>query len=104
VIMSLRRPESVAKEVLLKFRNDRRGIDPFRLRSKSIEKRFLMREQADDLSDEQAVDLVSHAGVSTAEKKSDISGGGVWLDIVQPNMRSHSDDIQVTSNIEETMF
>lgn len=56
------------EHVILNAGDDGRGIDPDRLRTKSVEKGVLTREQAESLSDEAAVDLVCHAGFSTAEK------------------------------------
>ena len=94
--------ELTNEHVILKVRDDGRGIDPGRLRTKSIEKGVLTREHAESLSDEDAVDLVFHAGFSTAEK---ISGRGVGLDVVRSSLRDHNGDIQVTSKVGEgTLF
>ncbi|MEO2020157.1 MAG: ATP-binding protein [Fuerstiella sp.] len=51
------------------------------------------------------MDLVFHAGFSTAEKISDVSGCGVGLDVVRSTLREYNGDIQVTSKIGEgTLF
>ncbi|MCP4785900.1 MAG: hypothetical protein GY903_07740 [Fuerstiella sp.] len=93
--------ELTTERVILIVRDDGRGIAPTRLRSKSVEKGVLTQEQADALSDDEAVDLVFHAGFSTAEKISDVSGRGVGLDVVRTSLREYNGDIQVTSKVGE---
>ncbi len=97
--------ELTTDRVILKVRDDGRGIDPTRLRAKSVEKGILTREQADALSDEEAVDLVFHAGFSTVEIISGVSGRGVGLDVVRSSLREYNGDIHVSSKIGEgTIF
>ena len=55
--------------------------------------------QADALSDREAIDLVFHAGFSTAEKISDVSGRGVGMDVVRTTLREHNGDVTVESQV-----
>ncbi len=91
--------ELTHSHVIITVKDDGRGIDPDRLRQKAVEKGILTAEQADLLSDEDAIDLVFHAGFSTAENISDVSGRGVGLDVVRSTLRDYDGDIQVTSQV-----
>ena len=53
----------------------------------AVAKGIVNREEADGLSDEQAVQLIFSPGFSTVEAVSDISGRGVGMDVVQENIR-----------------
>ncbi len=91
--------EQTRTHVRITIRDDGRGIDPARLRNKAVEKGLLSRTQADALSDAEAIDLIFHAGFSTAEKISDVSGRGVGMDVVRTTLREHSGDVTVQSQV-----
>ena len=74
-----RRDERVRFEVS----DDGRGMDPQALRRVAVERRFLTREAAMRLSDEDALMLVTIPGFSTAARTTDISGRGVGMDVVR---------------------
>jgi two-component system, chemotaxis family, sensor kinase CheA len=67
----------------LTISDDGRGIDPAALRKVAVERRFLSREQASRLSDDEALMLVTIPGFSTAARTTDISGRGVGMDVVR---------------------
>lgn len=56
----------------------------------------LVREE-DQLDDEQIYNLVFHAGFSTADEVSDVSGRGVGMDVVRKNIRALGGSVQVES-------
>ncbi|MEO2049701.1 MAG: ATP-binding protein [Pirellulales bacterium] len=85
--------------VVITIKDDGRGIDPGRLRTKVVDKEILSQEQAAALSDQQAIELVFHPGFSTAEKISDVSGRGVGLDVVRTTLREHNGDVHVVSHL-----
>jgi len=91
--------EQTRTHVRITVRDDGRGIDPVRLRNKSVEKGLLSRAQADSLADREAIDLIFHAGFSTAEKISDVSGRGVGMDVVRTTLREHGGDVTVESKV-----
>lgn len=93
------RAEETKTHIRIIVQDDGRGIDPDRLREKAVSKGVLTREQADALTDEQAIDLIFHAGFSTAEKLSEVSGRGVGLDVVRTKVREHDGDIHVESKV-----
>lgn len=61
---------------------DGRGIDPARIRSVAVDKGVVTREQADVLSNQEAINLIYRPGLSTAAKVSNLPGRGVGMDVV----------------------
>lgn len=76
----------VSGKVAIRVRDDGAGIDPKKLRAKAIEKKIITPEEAQALSDREAVRLVFHPGFSTAEVVTDTSGRGVGMDVVRSNV------------------
>ncbi len=93
------RAEATRTRVTIIVRDDGRGVDPDRLRRKAIEKGLLTADQAARLSDQEAVELIFAAGLSTAEKLSEISGRGVGMDVVRTTLREHAGEVSVESKV-----
>jgi len=91
--------ELTRTHVVLTVRDDGRGIDPHRLRTKIVEKGGMTAAQAAALSDQEAVELIFHPGFSTAETISDVSGRGVGMDVVRTNLRDHGGEVHVRSQV-----
>lgn len=87
--------------VVITVQDDGRGIDPQRLREKAVSSGWLAPEAAAALSDQEAIELIFHPGMSTAEKITDISGRGVGLDVVRTRLREHNGDVKVRSKLGE---
>ncbi len=83
--------------VVVEIEDDGKGIDPVIIRTKAVEKGLLSQERADQLSDEEAVDLIFLPGFSTAATVSDISGRGVGMDVVRSNVRRLNGTVNVRS-------
>src|SRR5262249_26583213 len=62
--------------VVIRMRDDGRGMDPAVLRASAVRKGLLDRERALRLTDEESFQLVFVAGFSTKEVTSEISGRG----------------------------
>jgi len=73
-------------QVNIEVSDDGRGIDPQKVKAKAIEKGVVTRQQADQLSDRDLVNLVFAAGFSTAEQVTNVSGRGVGMDVVRTNI------------------
>ncbi len=86
-------------QVVLEIEDDGRGIDPVKLRSKAVEKGLLSLAAANALSDRDAIHLVFHAGFSTAEKVTNISGRGVGMDVVKKNIQSIGGQVEIQSRV-----
>lgn len=91
--------EQTKSHVHVTIADDGRGINPAILRAKAIEKGILTPEQAKAMSDKEAIDLIFHAGFSTAKQVSDVSGRGVGMDVVRTKIREHNGDILVDSKV-----
>lgn len=72
----------VGDRVMIVVEDDGRGIDVERLKAKAIEKKLISKEEAEAMTDEQALDLLGTPGLSTAKQVTDISGRGVGMDVV----------------------
>jgi two-component system chemotaxis sensor kinase CheA len=69
--------------VVIEVADDGKGIDPRRVRAKSVQLGLVSAEKAEQMSDEDAANLVFAAGFSTKEEISDLSGRGVGMDVVR---------------------
>lgn len=72
-------------DVMLRLSDDGRGINLQRVREKAIE-RGLMTADA-QLSDQDVIQFILHAGFSTADKVTQISGRGVGMDVVHSEIK-----------------
>lgn len=91
--------EATRSHVVVTVRDDGRGIDPRILRAKAVEKGIYTQAQADALTDQQAIELIFHAGFSTAKQVSDVSGRGVGMDVVRTTLRDHNGEVYVDSQV-----
>lgn len=87
--------------VVIEVRDDGNGIDTEAVKRKALEKGIVTREQADSMSGKEAIELLFHAGFSTSEKVSDVSGRGVGLDVVKSKIEALSGDVEVKSKLGE---
>jgi two-component system, chemotaxis family, sensor kinase CheA len=85
--------------VVVEIEDDGKGIDPRVIRAKAVEKGILTLEKADQLSDEEAINLVFMPGFSTAQTVTDISGRGVGMDVVKSNVRRLNGSVSVSSAV-----
>jgi len=91
--------ELTRSHVIITIQDDGRGIDPVRVRNKAVEKGVITQAQAEQISDQDAIDLIFHPGFSMAEKISDVSGRGVGMDVVRTKLREHDGDVRVESEL-----
>ncbi len=85
--------------VVVEIEDDGKGIDPAVIRAKAVEKGLITQDRADQMSDEEAVDLIFLPGFSTAAKVTDISGRGVGMDVVRSNVRKLNGRVGVRSTV-----
>ncbi len=79
--------------ILIQITDDGAGIDYKKIEAKAIEKGVI--DEDHNLSKDEIVDLIFHAGFSTAEVVSDISGRGVGMDVVRRNIRGLGGSVDV---------
>lgn len=87
--------------VVIEVKDDGNGIDVEAVKNKAIERGVITPEQAENMSDKEIIDLLFHAGFSTAKKVSDVSGRGVGLDVVKSKIESLSGEVEVKSKLGE---
>lgn len=73
-------------QVNIEIGDDGTGIDVLQIKQKAVEKGFLRPEQAEKLSDREALNLIFQPGFSTAQTVTKVSGRGVGMDVVKSNI------------------
>ncbi len=87
--------------VVIEVRDDGNGIDTEVVKRKAVEKGIVTQEQAASMTEKEAIELLFHAGFSTSEKVSDVSGRGVGLDVVKSKIEALSGEVEVKSKLGE---
>ena len=87
--------------VVIEVRDDGNGIDVEAVKRKAVEKGKITQEQADAMSEKEAIDLLFQPSFSTAKQVSDISGRGVGLDVVKSKIESLSGEVEVRTKLGE---
>jgi two-component system chemotaxis sensor kinase CheA len=82
-------------KVYIVVQDDGKGLDAEKIRAKAIEKKLIAKDQ--ELSEREIYDLIFHAGFSTAQNVTDLSGRGVGMDVVRKNILDIRGDISVDS-------
>lgn len=84
-------------QVNIEIGDDGAGVDVTRVKQKAIEKGLLRPEQAEKLSDREAVNLIFQAGFSTAQTVTNVSGRGVGMDVVKSHIEKIGGVVDVFS-------
>lgn len=92
IIINLDRDGS---DVLIHVADDGGGINVSRVREKAIERQLMSPEA--QLSDQEVLQFILHAGFSTAETITQISGRGVGMDVVNSEIRQMGGSIIIDS-------
>ncbi|HEU4403223.1 MAG TPA: chemotaxis protein CheA [Candidatus Polarisedimenticolia bacterium] len=85
--------------VCLQVSDDGRGLDPAALRRVAVDRRFIGREVAERMSDEEALLLITLPGFSTAVRTTEISGRGVGMDVVRTRLQKLGGRLSVRSDV-----
>ena len=72
--------------LILEVSDDGMGINLETIKEIAIQKKFITKKSADDLSDREILWLIFRTGFSSAKTITDLSGRGVGLDIVRKNI------------------
>lgn len=83
--------------VVIEVRDDGAGINIKKVKEKAIQRGLLTQEQADSMTDKDAIDLLFKPSFSTADQISDVSGRGVGLDVVKTKIEALGGDIEAKS-------
>lgn len=69
--------------VVIEIMDDGKGIDPAMIKRKAYEKGLIDEAALERMGDQEAINLIFAAGLSTAAVVSDLSGRGVGMDVVR---------------------
>jgi len=83
--------------VVIEVSDDGRGLDRDRILAKALERGLVAADA--DLTDEAVHALIFHAGFSTAEQVTNLSGRGVGMDVVKRNVEALRGQIRIASQI-----
>lgn len=70
-------------QVVVEVSDDGRGIDLAAVKARAVQRGSISRQQADQMSDEEAIELVFTQGLSTAEEITQLSGRGIGTTAVK---------------------
>ncbi|HRP02188.1 MAG TPA: chemotaxis protein CheA [Candidatus Kapabacteria bacterium] len=91
--------EQEGNNIVLKIKDDGKGMDPEKLKSKAVEKGIITEEQSLQMSSREAFQLIFAPGFSTAAVVSSVSGRGVGMDVVRTNIQKLKGIIEVESEV-----
>lgn len=89
--------EQEGNNIVLKISDDGAGMDPEKLKEKAIEKGIISQEQAAQMGDREAYQLIFAPGFSTAKKVTSVSGRGVGMDVVRTNIQNLKGMVEIDS-------
>ena len=78
--------EPRGNHLVIEVADDGRGIDLDAVRRAALHRGLVGAQEVAALDEEAILDLIFHAGLSTAARVSDLSGRGVGLDVVRANL------------------
>lgn len=85
--------------IYIEVSDDGRGIHPDRVRRSAVEKGLITYEQASQLLDSEALNLLFMPGFSTSGEVTAVSGRGVGLDVVRRNIERVNGTVSVSSEL-----
>jgi len=87
----------IGEQVVIKIEDDGRGIDLERLKAKAVENGILTQDQANEITNDNAIELLGTPGLSTAKEVTDISGRGVGMDVVINKVQEVGGNLKITT-------
>lgn len=84
-----------AGNIVIEVEDDGKGLDKERILKKAIDNGIVAADQ--ELSEEEILKLILHAGLSTAQKVTSVSGRGVGMDVVKKNVEALHGRIDISS-------
>ncbi|MGK7397119.1 MAG: chemotaxis protein CheA [Candidatus Cyclobacteriaceae bacterium M3_2C_046] len=85
--------------VMIQIKDDGKGIDPEKIKSKAISKGLIAPDAI--LSEREVFDLLFLPGFSTAQQVTEVSGRGVGMDVVKRKISDIRGEVNIDSKINE---
>ena len=83
--------------LVIEITDDGKGIDPEVIRKKAIEKNVI--KENSNLNDNEIINLIFHAGFSTKDEVTGVSGRGVGMDVVKTNIEILGGEVILKSEL-----
>lgn len=83
--------------IVIAIEDDGRGLDAAKIRAKIAERGLASDDELKRMNDAQIHRFIFHAGFSTAEKVTNVSGRGVGMDVVRTNIEQIGGAIELSS-------
>lgn len=83
--------------IIIKIADDGQGLPTDKIKSKVIANGIATEAELEEMSENQIHKLIFHAGLSTAEKVTNVSGRGVGMDVVRTNIELIGGTVDLTS-------
>jgi two-component system chemotaxis sensor kinase CheA len=84
-------------QIIIEMGDDGKGINIKKLKQKAVEMGIIKDEDAAKMPDEEALDLIFHSGLTTADEVTETSGRGIGMDAVRRTVEELKGLIQVRS-------
>jgi two-component system chemotaxis sensor kinase CheA len=88
-----------ADRVVIEIIDDGKGIDPSVIKRKAYERGLIDEVKLERIGDQEAINLIFAAGLSTAEVVSDLSGRGVGMDVVRSAVEKINGTVVIESEL-----
>ncbi|MEO0412020.1 MAG: chemotaxis protein CheW [Pseudomonadota bacterium] len=85
--------------IVITIADDGAGINAEKLREKALENGLASEAELDAMSENQIQRFIFHAGLSTAQAVTSVSGRGVGMDVVRTNIEKIGGTIDMTSTV-----
>jgi len=86
-------------QVNIEISDDGGGIDPARVLEKGVTNGIITQDQADNMGEREAFDLIFRPGFSLAKQVTNLSGRGVGMDVVKSNIDKINGVIEIDSTL-----
>ncbi len=83
--------------IIIEITDDGRGLAVEKLKEKALKNKLATPAELADMTDQQIQKFIFHAGFSTAEKVTSVSGRGVGMDVVRSNIEKIGGTIDLKS-------
>lgn len=85
--------------VIIDVTDDGAGVSVAKIKKKVLEHRLATTNELENMADNEIIKFLFHAGLSTAEKITDVSGRGVGMDVVKNNIEKLGGNIEIITSL-----
>lgn len=85
--------------IIIEVEDDGAGIEADKIKKSALKKGIITQKEANNMKENEIINLIFQPGFSTAEVVTDISGRGVGLDVVKSNIKKLNGIIEIDTKI-----